>query len=65
MLFLGFSFAWWLSGKTGSNITGFAGAAALFFIFMALAIIFRKFLFQNPLTRIIIRESTREHEELN
>ena len=65
MLFLGFSFAWWLSDKTGSNIAGFAGAAALFFVFMVFSIIFRKFLFQNPLTRLIIHESTRQHEELN
>jgi len=60
MLFLGFSFAWWLSDKTGSNIAGFAGAAALFFVFMVLSLIFRKYLFQNPLTRLIIHESTSE-----
>jgi len=63
ILFLGFSFAWWLSAKTGSNIVGFAGAAGLFFILMILAILLRKPLFQTPLIRMFIRESARELHE--
>ncbi len=63
MLFLGFSFAWWLSAKTGSNIMGFAGTAALFTIIMLLCILLRKPLFQGPLIRLFIEESTKEHDE--
>jgi hypothetical protein len=63
MLFLGLSFAWWLSAETGSNIIGFAGAAALFSLLMVLAIIFRKPLFQNPLIRLFIQESTKEFDQ--
>ncbi len=63
MLFLGFAFAWWLSDKTGSTVIGFAGAGALFALIMVVSILFRKSLFQSPLTRIIIRESMHEPED--
>ena len=63
MLFLGFTFAWWLSAKTGSNIIGFAGTAGLFTIIMVLCVAFRKPLFQSPLIRLFIEESTKEHDE--
>lgn len=63
MLFLGFTFAWWLSAKTGSNIVGFAGTAALFTIIMVLCVALRKPLFQSPLIRLFIEESTKEHDE--
>ena len=63
MLFLGLSFAWWLSIKTGSNVTGFAGAAALFSLLVVTAIAFRKPLFQNPLIRMFIHETTKDIDE--
>jgi hypothetical protein len=63
MLFLGLSFAWWLSAKTGSNVTGFAGAAALFSLLLITAIAFRKPLFQSPLIRMFIKETARDFEE--
>jgi len=63
MLFLGLSFAWWLSAKTGSNVTGFAGAAALFSLLLVTAIAFRKPLFQSPLIRMFINETTRDFDE--
>jgi polyferredoxin len=63
MLFLGLSFAWWLSIKTSSNVTGFAGAAALFSLLVVTAIAFRKPLFQNPLIRMFIHETTKDIDE--
>jgi len=56
ILFLGLSFSFWLAEETGSNVTGFAGGAGLFFIFLLLIIIFRKPLFMSPLIRLFIRE---------
>ena len=63
ILFLGLSFAWWLSVKTGSNVTGFAGAAALFTLLLITAIAFRKPLFQSPLIRMFIKETAKDLEE--
>jgi hypothetical protein len=63
VLFLGLSFAWWLSEKTGSNTLGFAGAAGLFTILLIIVITFRKPLFQSPLIRMFIHESTKDMEE--
>jgi hypothetical protein len=63
VLFLGLSFAWWLSEETGSNTLGFAGAAGLFTILLIIVIAFRKPLFQSPLIRMFIHESTKDMEE--
>jgi hypothetical protein len=63
ILFLGMTFAWWLTEKTGSNIIGFAGAAGLFTFLLLVAIAFRKPLFQNPLIRMFIYETTKDLEE--
>ena len=60
ILFLGLSFAWGLSVKTGSNVTGFAGAAALFTLLLITAIAFRKPLFQSPLIRMFIKETAKD-----
>jgi predicted membrane protein len=63
VLFLGLSFAWWLSDKSGSNVIGFAGAAGLFTILLIIVIVFRKPLFQSPLIRMFINESTKDSDE--
>ena len=56
ILFLGMAFSFWLAEKTGSNVTGFAGGAGLFFVILLLIIIFRKPLFMSPLIRVFIKE---------
>jgi len=63
VLFLGLTFAWWLSEETGSKTLGFAGAAGLFTILLIIVIAFRKPLFQSPLIRMFIHESTKDMEE--
>jgi len=56
ILFLGMAFSFWLAEKTGSNVIGFSGGAGVFFIFLLLALVFRKPLFLSPLIRLFIRE---------
>jgi hypothetical protein len=58
MLFLGMSFAWWLTDLTNSATIGFAGAGGLFFILLLIFIVFKKPLFQNPLIRYFIQETS-------
>ena len=63
LMFLGMSFAWWLSELTHSNIIGFAGAAGLFFLLLLIFIIFRRPIFQNQLIRYFIRETTEDLQQ--
>lgn len=60
LLFLGTSFAWWLTNLTGSAVLGFAGAAGLFFMLLLVVIVFRRPLVQNPLIRLFIRETSKD-----
>ncbi len=60
LVFLGMSFAWWLTNLTGSAVLGFAGAAGLFFMLLLLVIVFRRPLVQNPLIRLFIRETSKD-----
>jgi hypothetical protein len=60
ILFLGLSFAWWLTNLTNSATIGFAGTAGLFFILTLVFIVFRRPLFHNPLIRHFIRETSKD-----
>jgi hypothetical protein len=60
LLFLGMSFAWWLSEVTQSNAIGFGGAGALFFLLLLAVIIFRRALVYDPLLRLFIRETSKD-----
>jgi hypothetical protein len=60
LLFLGFSFAWWLTDLTHSATIGFAGAAGLFFILSLVFMVFRRPLFHNPLIRHFIQETSQD-----
>jgi hypothetical protein len=63
ILFLGLTFAWWITNITDSAIIGFAGTAGLFFILSLAFIIFRKPLFHNPLIRFFIQESSMDQHQ--
>ncbi|MGN6492525.1 MAG: hypothetical protein ACTHLE_11060 [Agriterribacter sp.] len=63
LMFLGMMFAWWIADISGSNVIGFAAAAGIFIILLALVVIFRKRLFQEPIGRLIIRESQDQDED--
>jgi hypothetical protein len=63
ILFLGLTFAWWITNVTDSAIIGFAGTAGLFFILSLVFIIFRKPLFHNPLIRFFIQESSMDQHQ--
>jgi hypothetical protein len=60
ILFLGTTFALWIAEKTGSNVTGFASGAGLFFVLLLIVIVFRKPLFLTPLIRLFIREMSND-----
>lgn len=60
LLFLGMSFAWWLSGVTQSTAIGFGGAGVLFFLVLLVVVIFRRVLVHDPLIRLFIRETTKD-----
>ena len=62
-IFLGMVTGFWLSGKTGSYTQGF-GLTALIILFLVLVVVvFRKFLFINPLIRVIIKKTNKKNEE--
>lgn len=63
LLFLGMLFAWWIADISGSNIIGFASAAGVFLLLLGIVILFRKALFQEPVSRLIIREAMEQDEE--
>jgi hypothetical protein len=63
IMFLGMAFAWWLADKTGSNVIGFSGAAAVFILFLLLIVAFRKPLFLTPLVKLFIQETTKDLNE--
>lgn len=60
LVFLGFSFAQWVTIQTGSPVLGYAAAAGLFFMLLLLVIVFRRPLVQNPLIRLFIREFSKD-----
>ncbi len=60
LLFLGMSFAWWLTNLTGSAVLGFGAAGGLFFMLLLVVIVFRRPLVQNPLVRLFIRETSKD-----
>ncbi len=60
LLFMGMSFAWWLTNLTGSAVLGFGAAGGLFFMLLLVVIVFRRPLVQNPLVRLFIRETSKD-----
>lgn len=63
LMFLGMMFAWWIADISGSNVIGFAAAAGVFIVLLTVVVIFRKRLFQEPIGRLIIRETLDNDEE--
>ncbi|MBX3238451.1 MAG: hypothetical protein KIT80_06660 [Chitinophagaceae bacterium] len=63
LLFLGMMFAWWIAELTQSNIAGFASAAGVFVVLLVICIVFRKKLFQQPIARLIIKETLDDEDE--
>lgn len=63
LMFLGMVFAWWIADISGSNIIGFASAAGVFVLLLTIVVVFRKRLFQEPVSRLIIRETLDQDED--
>ncbi|MBX3256540.1 MAG: phage holin family protein [Chitinophagaceae bacterium] len=63
LLFLGVLFALWIAEISNSHIIGFASAAGVFVLLLGIVIIFRKKMFQEPVSRLIIRETLDQEDE--
>lgn len=55
LLFLGFGLGWWLSEQFNSMLAGYATVAAVFVLFIAIIIIFRKQVLFPAIRNLIIR----------
>lgn len=62
LLFLGILFALWIARLTDSVIAGFASAAGIFSLVLVLVIVFKKSLFEKPISKMVIK-ATQEEEE--
>jgi hypothetical protein len=64
LFFAGMALSFWLSGIFNSNTAGFAATTGILLLFTLILILARKQLFINPIIRIIVREQTRENDEV-
>lgn len=62
LLFLGILLALWIAQLTSSTLIGFASAAGIFTLLLVVVIACRKPLFQNPISRIIIKATANEED---
>jgi hypothetical protein len=63
LLFGGLVLAFWLSELTGSLLKGFSAAGGILLVIFGLVAIFRKPLFMEPVSRIVISHATEDFDE--
>lgn len=63
LIFAGITLGFYLSSLCNSYVQGFAATTGIFVFITMLLILVRKYLFINPIIRIMVREQTKEHEE--
>lgn len=62
VVFLGMVLGFWIAEMTHSFTAGFSCAAGLFILLLAILLIFRKPLIQQPLSNLLVRELMSEME---